>query len=238
MTLNKTPVAFIEQDDFVFVPRSWRFADQRRAEIETHFVERVRRTPGIWNGRVLLANDCFVKSTSISGSFFETDYASYIAWDDWGCPDRAVWNCFSMGAIRAADGAFLLGVMAPHTARAGWIYFPAGVPDPSDVVGQRVELGRSVVREVEEETGLTNAQLVAVPGWIAVFDRQRVALTRIMQASETAGNLRNRILEHLAKQPMPELTDVRIVRTKTDYDPMMPAFITGFLDQMLDSMPS
>ena len=143
-----------------------------------------------------------------------------------------------MGAIRAADGAFLLGVMGPRNARAGWIYFPAGVPEPSDVVGQRVDLGRSVVREVEEETGLTDAHLGAVPGWIAVFDRQRVALIRIMQASETAGNLRNCILDHLSKQRMPELIDIHIVRTKADFDPMMPPFITGFLDQMLDSMPN
>ena len=49
----------------------------------------------------------------------------------------------------------------------------------------RVDLSRSVVREVEEETGLTDAQLFAVPGWVTIFDRQRVALTRIMQSSET-----------------------------------------------------
>ena len=233
MTVSKTCIVSIEHDDFVFVPRPWRFADEHQVEIEMHFAERVRRTAGIWNGRVLLANDCFVQSGTISGSFFETDYASYIAWDDWGCPDRAVWHCFSMGALQAADGAFLLGVMGQHTARAGCIYFPAGIPDPSDIVDERVDLSRSVVREVEEETGLTIAQLIVLPGWVTVFDRQRVALTQIMQSSETAVNLRNRILEYLAEQPMPELTDVRIVRTKADYDPMMPSFITTFLDQML-----
>jgi 8-oxo-dGTP pyrophosphatase MutT (NUDIX family) len=238
MTESKTPIVFIEHDDFNFVPKPWRFADQRRADIEKHFSERVRRTPGIWNGRVLLANDCSVQFKTISGSFFETDYASYIAWDDWGCPDRAVSHCFSMGAIQAADGAFLLGVMGPHTARAGSIYFPAGIPDPSDIVGQKVDLSRSVVREVEEETGLTNAQLTIRPGWVAVLDRQRVALTRIMQASEPATTLRNRILEYLAKQRVPELTDIRIVRTKADYDPMMPPFVTRFLDQMLASGPA
>ena len=56
-----------------------------------------------------------------------------IAWRDWGFPDRAVRNCFSAGAIRASDGAFVLGVMGAQTANAGKIYFPAGTPDPSDV---------------------------------------------------------------------------------------------------------
>ena len=188
----------------------------------------------MWNGRVLLASHCSVQSKTIYGSFFETDYASYIAWDDWGCPDLMVIHCFSMAAIRAADGAFLLGVKGSQTAWPGSISFPGGVPEPSDIVGQKVDLGRSVVREVEEETGLTDAQIVAEPGWVAVFDRQRIALTRIMHANEPAANLRNHILEYLVKQPMPELADIRIVRSKADYDPMMPSFITSLLDRLLE----
>jgi hypothetical protein len=36
-----------------------------------------------------------------------------------------------MAALRGADGAFLLGEMAPHTTNGGQIYFLAGTPDPS-----------------------------------------------------------------------------------------------------------
>ena len=60
-----------------------------------------------------------------------------------------------MGAVRASDGAFLLGVMDAHTANAGKIYFPAGIADRSDVVGETVDLAGNVMREVAEETGLT-----------------------------------------------------------------------------------
>ena len=59
-----------------------------------------------------------------------------------------------MGALRASDGAYLLGVMGPQTVNAGKIYFPAGVPDLDDIVGDRVDLARNVRREVAEETGL------------------------------------------------------------------------------------
>jgi hypothetical protein len=44
--------------------------------------------------------------------------------------------------------------------------------------------------------------------------------------------LRARILEFLAGQAAPELADIRIVRGRADYDPMMPAFITAFLDEI------
>src|SRR6266576_268539 len=85
---------------------------------------------------------------------FEVDFASFIAWRDWGFPDKSVRNCFPMAALRSSDGAFLLGVMGSHTATAGQIYFPAGTPDPNDINGNTVDLERGVIRELIEETGL------------------------------------------------------------------------------------
>ena len=89
-----------------------------------------------------------------SGAYFETDYANYVAWRDWGHPGERVENCFSMAALRGADGAFLLGEMAPHTMNAGKIYFPAGTPDPADIFDGKVDLDGSARRELLEETGL------------------------------------------------------------------------------------
>ena len=47
------------------------------------------------------------------------------------------------GTVRSSDGAYLLGVMNRHTANAGRVYFPAGTPDPDDIVGARVDLDGS-----------------------------------------------------------------------------------------------
>ena len=64
-----------------------------------------------------------------------------------------------MGALRASDGAYLLGVMGPQTVNAGKVYFPAGVPDLDDIVDDRVDLARNVRREMAEETGLRPRRL-------------------------------------------------------------------------------
>ena len=74
---------------------------------------------------------------SSSASYFETDFAAFLAWRDWGFPDESVFNGFGMGALRCTDGAYVLGEMGAHTANAGRIYFPSGTPDPTTSAAAR-----------------------------------------------------------------------------------------------------
>ena len=104
--------------------RAWPFAEERRAEIDAHFAEKRREKPKMWNGRVLLARNAVFNGGRLSASYFETDFASFLAWRDWGFPDRGVFNGFGMGALRAADGAFVLGEMAGHTVERRTHLFP------------------------------------------------------------------------------------------------------------------
>lgn len=213
-------------------PRPWRFAAERRAEIDAHFTDRRRALPQIWNGRVLMMHDYALSERTLSGAFFETGYADFLAWRDWGFPDPDVFNCFSMGALRAADGAFLLGVMGAGTANAGRIYFPAGMLDPADVVDGAPDLAASLLRETEEETGLTRDAFTAEPDWHAVPAGARLAVIKVLQAGEPAEILRARIRHHIACEEKPELCDVRIARGEADLHPMMPDFIVAFLRHM------
>jgi 8-oxo-dGTP pyrophosphatase MutT (NUDIX family) len=219
----------VERLELAFVPRPWPFASERRAEIDRYFVELKRRHPAIWNGRALLLHDHVIEHAVFRGSCFDTDFASFIAWRDWDFPDRTIRNCFALGAMRSSDGAYILGVMAPHTANAGKIYFPAGTPDPSDVVGAKVDLAGSVRREVAEETGIAPADYEPQAGWYCASAGPRIALIRILNLRASADELRARILAHLARERAPELADIRITRGPADFDPMMPAFITAFL---------
>jgi 8-oxo-dGTP pyrophosphatase MutT (NUDIX family) len=207
----------------------WAFARERRAEIEAHFAALRREKPQLWNGPLLLMRSGEIAGGTLRGAYLETDFASFIAWRDWGFPDRTVRNCFPMAALRAADGAFLLGVMAAHTASAGHVYFPAGTPDPNDIVGETVDLDGGVMRELTEETGLTAADVVPEPGWTATPLGPRIALMKVMQAPQEAEPLRARILSFLAAQTQPELSDIRVVRGVGDLDPMMPPYVAAFL---------
>jgi 8-oxo-dGTP pyrophosphatase MutT (NUDIX family) len=222
----------VERLDLRFAPRAWRFAAERRADIDAHFDALKRTRPALWNGRVMLLHEWALLDGRFEGAYFDTDFASMIAWRDWGFPDPLVRNCFAQGALRSADGAFLLGVMGAHTANAGKIYFPSGTPDLDDVIGDAVDLDGSVMRELIEETGLDVRDVEPASGWHAVFAGPRIGMMKILQSAEPATALRGRILDFLARQRTPELADVRIVRSPADYDPMMPAFITTFLDEM------
>jgi 8-oxo-dGTP pyrophosphatase MutT (NUDIX family) len=219
----------VQRLDLRFAPARWAFSENRRAEIAAHFAELQRERPMLWNGRVLLLHRWSLADGVFRGAYLETDFASFIAWRDWDFPDPSVRNSFSMAALQAADGAFLLGVMGAHTANAGKVYFPCGTPDPGDIAGGTVDLDGSVRRELAEETGLNAAALETEPGWTTVFAGPRIAQIKLLRSTETATALRARIMDHLMQEQQPELADIRIVCGPADLDPMMPAFVVAFL---------
>ena len=225
-------IVSIERLELGFEPRPWPFATARRGEIDAHFAALRRSNPALWNGRTLMLYQHAIRGSVFHGTYLETDYASMLAWRHWGFPDAGVKNCFALGGLQGSDGAFLLGVMAAHTASPGSIYFPAGVPDLSDVDGARVDLARNVIREIAEETGLTPSDFAMEEGWTTVLAGPRIAQVKMLRARETASALRERILAHIAGEAQPELSDVRIVAGPADFDPQMPAFVTAFLQHL------
>jgi hypothetical protein len=114
--VEQIPHLRINRLETTFHPGPWAFAQRNRAEIDAHFAALCRQNPALWNGRVLMLDDHAIEGSIFRGSFLEIDYASFLTWRDWGRPEAGVKDCFAQAALRAADGAFLLGVMAPHTA--------------------------------------------------------------------------------------------------------------------------
>ena len=213
------------------VEHRWAWAEENASAVAANWERRRERTPAIFNGRVLMVAGTRLAGATLEADFFPTDYANLIAWTDMGEPDSGVANGFAMGALRTADGAFILGRMADHTANAGRLYFPCGTPDLSDVTeAGEVDLAASLVREIGEETGLNPAALSLQPDWTIVREGGLLAFMQLAQLSIDAATARERILAHLAADERPELSDIRIVRSLGDLgDAPMPAVVPAFL---------
>ena len=231
--MQDIPIIPVSRLDLRFAPAAWPFAVERRVEIDAHFAKLRAAKPELWNGRVLLLRRAAIADGVLSGAYLETDFASMIAWRDWGFADTTIHNCFPMAALRSSDGAFLLGVMGAHTATAGQIYFAAGTPDPNDIVGDTVDLAGGVMRVLTEETGLTPADVEPEAGWYATPLGQRIALMKIVQARETATVLREHIRAVLGRQKQPELADIHVARAARDIHPAMPPYVAAFLRSRL-----
>jgi 8-oxo-dGTP pyrophosphatase MutT (NUDIX family) len=208
----------------------WPFAVERRTDIDAHFALKQAEKPQLWNGRVLLGRNPVFSGDRFSADYFEADFASFLAWRDWGFADKRVFNGFGMGALRGNDGAFVLGEMAGHTANTGRIYFPAGTPDLDDLRNGMVDIAGSVAREVEEETGLTAADYAAVGHWDCVVSGAVIAIIRILNVDMTGEALRAKIEGNLATHPSPELSAIHLVRDVGDLTPAMPRFVTAFIE--------
>jgi hypothetical protein len=221
--------------DLALRPAPWPFAEQRRADIDAHFALKQGETPQLFNGRVLLARHPVFSADRFSADFFETDFASFLAWRDWGFPDASVFNGFGMGALRCSDGAFVMGEMGRHTANAGRIYFPSGTPDLDDIRGDVVDIAGSIVREVEEETGLAPADYRAGAEWDCVVSGVAVAMIRVLDVDGSGDALRARIEANLATQHQPELAAIHLVRGRGDLTAAMPRFVTAFIERQFSA---
>jgi hypothetical protein len=231
------PVAIhrVTQLDLKCRPWTWPFADARRADIDAHFALKQAEKPKLWNGRILLARNPVFTADRLSAEYFEADFASFLAWRDWGFADRSVFNSFGMGALRSSDGAFVLGEMAAHTANAGRIYFPAGTPDLDDLKDGAVDIAGSVARETEEETGLTAADYTADTHWNCVVSGALIAIIRILDVDMPGEALRARIEANLTKQRSAELSAIHLVRDRRDFTAAMPRYVTAFIEAQTGS---
>src|SRR5438105_502242 len=187
--------------DLSVAPWVWPFAAKNGEAIAENFAAQQAKKPTLFNGRVLLMRDPQVIGDRLTAIYFESDFATYLTWRDFGFPGEGIFAGFGMGALRDADGIYLMGEMSQHTANGGRVYFPSGTPDPSDLVGDRVDIEGSIVREVEEETGLTRADYTARPGFDCVIAKPAVAIVQVLELKTSAAAARQAILANIAAEP-------------------------------------
>jgi 8-oxo-dGTP pyrophosphatase MutT (NUDIX family) len=229
--VNREPAIFrARRIDARCEPHDWRWAAENRAAVSANWSEKTAGKPQLFNGRVLLIKRYEEQGDTVRSSYFETDFADFLAWRDLGYPDPNVANGFASAALQGSDGAYVCGVMGGGTANAGRIYFPAGTPDRSDLRADgTVDLAAGVLRELKEETGLDESAGRIADHWIVVRQWPSMGHLRPMQFAETADEIAERIRANIARQPSPELVDARVIRGPDDIDEVrMPVFLRSF----------
>ena len=225
------PLAGIEA---LIEPYDWAFMRERADDIAAHWAKISDGKPAMFHGRVMLQHRAAIVGGVFRAGYFETDYAAFMSWRDFGHPGPIVRNGFAMAALRAGDGAFLCGVMGKHTANPGKVYFPAGTPDREDARPDgTLDLAGSVTRELCEETGLTEAEIAVDESWTAVILPGRIAFLRPVRVPLPAEEARALMLSRMAAQDEPELSDIVIIRRHDDtaqFD--MPPFMRPYLDHI------
>lgn len=204
--------------------RGWDFAAEQRARVAAHWAEITARNPTLWNGDILICTGASAEAGHFEAALTKTDYASFVAWRDWGRPDQSVCNCFGAPAAFSSDGALLVGVMADWTLNAGKAYPPSGTLEPKDVlVDGTVDVLGSMRTELMEETGLDLTD--ATPGeTIAIFDGPRLGLVRRFDFPFPFAEMEQRFARHQAGEQKPELARIEAMTSAEQIDSRMPGY--------------
>ena len=220
----------IDTIEAVVEPFDWAFPRAHAAEIEAYWDRMAAGKPGFFNGTVLIQHRGAVEGRVFRAGYSTTEYKHFLGFLRLGHESPGVRNGFGMAALRAADGAFLLGQMGPHTANAGMIYFAAGTPDLGDIKDGTVDLAGSVVREMCEETGLTEADVRIGQGWTCLLLDKRAAFMRPVTIPLAAEDARTLMLERMKSLHEDELSDIVIIRPGFDPDDKrMPEFMARYM---------
>jgi len=211
----------------------WAFARDHRPGIDRHWQAIMAERPSLWNGEVLLCNRAAVDGGHFTATLVKSDFASFIAWRDWGRPDATVRNCFAVPAVFSSDGALLFGEMNGWTLNAGKSYPPSGSLEPKDVAGDgRVDVLGSMRTELREETGLDLADARAGET-VVIFEGPRLAIVQRYDFDLDFSGMQELFAVHAAREDNPELSSIEAVRNISQIDSRMPGYAQDIIRYFL-----
>jgi 8-oxo-dGTP pyrophosphatase MutT (NUDIX family) len=214
-------------------PGKWAFAQDERTRIKEHWRKLADQNPRIWNGDVLICSTASLENKVLSGQFIKTDYASFVAWRDWGWPDKTVSNCFGSAAVLSADGALLYGRMSGHTLNSGRLYPPGGSLEMQDVRPDgQVDVMGSIIRELEEETGL-KASDAEKGELLAIFEGPRLSVAQVFRFAAQAEAMAGQVRSYLSSAHEDELSDIEIISSSSHIDSTIPAYAVALAQYLV-----
>jgi 8-oxo-dGTP pyrophosphatase MutT (NUDIX family) len=223
----------IDRVDLRLTEGKWAFAESQPERIAAHWQSIAAENSRIWNGTVLICHHTEIVERTFIGRFHVTDYASFVAWRDWGHPGPPVHNVFGSAVVRSRDGVLLYGRMAAHTLNPGKIYPPGGSLEPDDVRADgMVDVLGSIIRELAEETGLDAAE-AQDNGLLLVPDGPRISVAHVLQFDRMSHDLAGEIGAYLASQQDDELAGIEIITSHDQIDARMPGYAAKIARHLL-----
>ncbi|MGQ4273110.1 NUDIX hydrolase [Terrihabitans sp. B22-R8] len=203
--------------DAFLVDEPWPWREEHRAAIDEHWAEAKAAKPALFDGKVLVARRFEIADGIWRAPHIVIPYSALKYWLSRDFVDAGAFNSFASAVVVTADRAVLLGRMAPHTANAGRVYFPCGTPDLDDVEGGRLNLENSLLRELDEETGLGPHVIPTEHRWVGQ-DGPLICCARRFDTALTALEVEAVIAAHQANDPQPELDRVILVKSPSDLE--------------------
>ena len=228
----------VEACDLRLTGEPWPFARDNAAAIDAHWAERCRANPGYFNGAIhAMHGDGAITNGVFAASFLRTDFKSFLYWRETGYPPAGAFDAFGSAIIRSAEGHVLLGRQSGGNINAGLAYPPGGFIDARDVIADGpIDIAASIARELAEETGLDVATLTCKPGFLVTRIGPLVSIGQEFVASQPADELRAGILSRISADPDPELTDIVIVRQRSDLHGLsVPPYAELIVKSLLDT---
>lgn len=215
--------------------RAWDFARSQADQIDAHWKLRVAANPAFFNGRIYMLADYRITGDTLAGELMEVEFKQFLYWKENGFPDKAVFDVFGSGLIRSREGAVLLGRQRSGNLNEGWVYLPGGFIDPRDADADgRIDIRASVLREVQEETGLGPDQLTVRDGFLVTTIGQQLSIAVDLISKDDAPSLRARVMRALAGDSDCELDWVVTVTTPQDLANLkVPAYAETLLRHVL-----
>jgi len=203
--------------DIRFVSGNWPLPADIRANVPATWAQLKAEKPHVWDGRILGFTPPQIGADGILRADASEDaYSAFLTWRQAGFPEIGVFHVFGTALILSSDGALIFGVMGGDTVNAGRVYPPGGSLEPRDVRADgMVDVELCIKTELVEETGLRTED--AEPGaLLAIFEGQRLSISRVFRFAMTADELLVNIRANLDAQEERELADVIACRNASD----------------------
>ncbi len=224
----------VQSCELKVVDADWPFARAHAAQIDAYWQRRSAENPAYFNGRIYMMGAHRIADGVLHGTLFPVEFKAFLYWKDHGAPDRSVRDAFGSALIRSDDGAVLLGRQRAGHLNAGLVYLPGGFIDDRDIANGAVDIRASVLREVEEETGLEARTLAVSEGFLVTTVGMHVSIAVELTGDGDAEVLLSRIREALGRQSDAELDEILAVKTVQDMDALpVPDFARALLAHVL-----